>query len=342
MIVCEYVLINSTALIRSIENTIQIPPGSTLVTADVTSLYTNIDLAQLYLYIGQRLDPTKQYLVEILRMICEYNYFEYNSQIYHQFHGIAMGTNCAVSCANIYMNQFDQEFAPGCFFYRRYIDDVFFIWSGSEQDLIQLQNDMKNFLPRINLSFSTSPSVIPFLDLIIHLDPSNHSIFFTTFQKPINRYGYLPPFSHHPTHVLKGYIKGELVRYLRSSTKQADFDHMKMLLWSRLIKRGCRAHFLSNIFFSIVFSSRQERLNNRVLQPTKILPLVIPFQRDHISSALIKEVFLINQMTMKLLPKVRLLTALTTPPNITQIVCRSRLTNNRKTYLEERGNEDDE
>lgn len=334
---CFSVLANSLSLIRDIEtNNLHIPPNALLVTADVSSLYTNIHLPTLYRYLGNRLPPNKQHLVDLLHLICEHNYFEYDSQIYHQFHGIAMGTNCAVSCANIYMDQFDVFFAGSCYFYRRYIDDIFFIWTKGPRELQILQHEMNAFLPRINLTFSSSPTSVAFLDLNIIIDSTSSSLYVTTYQKPINRYGYLPPFSHHPIHVLKGFISGELIRYLRTNTRIEDFKTMKTLLWSRLLKRGYKTSFLLPLFSSITFDTRQHRLQAPAEQERtkKIFPLIIPFHRTPLTSAFQKEIFSLNQEVENFLPPVRLLTAFTIPPNIYNLLCRSRLTDSQRSFLD--------
>ena len=196
---CQSVLVNSMSIIPLLEGSI-IPPGYHLITADVSSLYTNIHLPTLYRYLAKKLTCQKYHLIKLLRLICENNFFEYKNDIYHQFHGLAMGTNCAVVCANLYMDQFDTVFAKRCHFYKRYIDDIFFIWGGSQNSLMEMQEEMNSLLPRITLQFSSSPISIPFLDINVNIDKTTRQIYFTTYQKPINRYGYLPPFSNHPTH----------------------------------------------------------------------------------------------------------------------------------------------
>ena len=76
-----------------------------------------MDLKRLYKTILSRTrDPM---LVEILEFICNNNYFIYGQDIYKQNNGIAMGTNVAVRCANLYLDVFDQKFAPRCYYYAR-------------------------------------------------------------------------------------------------------------------------------------------------------------------------------------------------------------------------------
>ncbi|KAI9216254.1 hypothetical protein BC828DRAFT_334279, partial [Blastocladiella britannica] len=54
----------------------------------------------------------------------------------------------------------------------------------------------------------------------------------------LNTYQYIPPFSNHPPAVFKGFIKGELIRYIRTNTCRQDFDTIKSRFMDRLTARG--------------------------------------------------------------------------------------------------------
>ncbi len=50
-----------------------------------------------------------------------------------------MGTKVAPSLANIFMDHFEREFVyshnPKCLFYKRYLDDIFIIWTHGRDEL---------------------------------------------------------------------------------------------------------------------------------------------------------------------------------------------------------------
>jgi hypothetical protein len=48
-------------------------------------------------------------------------------------------------------------------------------------------------------------------------------LYVTTYQKAMNKYLYLPYLSHHPYHVFRGIIKGELIRYIKTNTYEEDY-----------------------------------------------------------------------------------------------------------------------
>lgn len=47
---------------------------------------------------------------EILKLIFENNYFKFNKKIYKQLKGIAMGTKCGPSIANVYLYILEIQF----------------------------------------------------------------------------------------------------------------------------------------------------------------------------------------------------------------------------------------
>ncbi|KAJ1175202.1 hypothetical protein NDU88_000493 [Pleurodeles waltl] len=126
------------------------PDGEYLVTMDLESLYTNIPQQEaidvVALYLNRRGDdPALSFILKCLEPVLFNNYFDFNGKMYHQIKGISMGAACAPSVANLYVGAFEEKFiynemAP---FYEnvqawsRFIDDVFFIWKGSEDQLLE-------------------------------------------------------------------------------------------------------------------------------------------------------------------------------------------------------------
>jgi hypothetical protein len=74
-----------------------------------------------------------------------------------------------------------------------------------------------------------------FLDLNVTI--RNSSLAFSSFQKPLNLYLYIPPLSAHPHSCFKGLIKGELNRYWRQNSP-VDFQELVTKFLERLHARG--------------------------------------------------------------------------------------------------------
>lgn len=107
-IVMPTVLRDSGELIQCLEK-VELPANCLLVTADVSSLYPNIDTKKAIIALDLLLRAGKvaqtPLLVQLTRLIFENNFLksEFSNDIYHQTFGIAMGTPFAVTAANAFM-----------------------------------------------------------------------------------------------------------------------------------------------------------------------------------------------------------------------------------------------
>jgi len=206
-------LVNDLSLLNELPNALPQEP-LLMVTADVVSLYPSINTEILIKLIGE-LDLT---LEPMTRFVCQNAYVEYCNKIYLQKTGIAMGTNAAVHLANYYMYQLiDRHIKdhPLMFYYRRYIDDCFFLWKGSLDEWLQFQTFLNQITTSIRFEFS-KPSYEhqAFLDVNIYF--YNQRFHSTVFQKELNKYFYITPESNHVPHTFSGFIKGELTRYAKA------------------------------------------------------------------------------------------------------------------------------
>ena len=112
---------------------------------DVRSLYTNIPNEEGIQAVRDALNasPTRlptRIITTLLFLILTLNNFIFNGIHYLQKMGCAMGTKCAPSYANLFMGKFEELYIyPRLLnksrIYLRYIDDLFFIWTGAEKEL---------------------------------------------------------------------------------------------------------------------------------------------------------------------------------------------------------------
>lgn len=330
-IACSYTIVNSLSLVSKVEF-LNLSDDEFLVTADVSSLYTMMSLGRLFSSL--RTKNVSDFDIAVADFVCNSNYFRYGSMIYKQVDGIAMGCNAAVHFANIYLDEFDHKFAPVCKFYCRYIDDLFFVWKGSEYLLQSLFNRMNAFIPGIKLNFSFSKSTVDFLDLCIfrHRD----QLLFRTFQKPFNIYQYLPPFTFHNPACISGFIKGELIRFVRSNSLPIDRVLFASLFRKRLLARGYCNSYLSRIFNSVSFSDRRPVIRNT---SQRIIPLVLPFYRNNITLRCKDLIRYVNQHFLEIDCPVKFLIAFKRNPNLFQLCSRSNISLTQEELLTSR-NED--
>ena len=171
---------DSTDFIRDICN-LSIAPGSYLVTADVSSLYTNIPISDCITSIDlfcRAVGCTCTALVtELSRFILTNNYFEAEGTLFHQKWGLAMGTPMAVSAAVVYMASLENPLLTleRLLFYRRFIDDIFLIWSGNLLSLHSFLNKLNNLAPTIKLTWNISTEEVVFLDMTVSVNHDNPS-----------------------------------------------------------------------------------------------------------------------------------------------------------------------
>ena len=294
-----------------------------LVSLDVESLYPNINLEILYTKVLQDY-PTLKLLATF---IFENNYFEYNNSVYHQTSGIAMGTNCAVSIANLYLatllDPIISKHTPHVKFFKRYIDDIFLIWQGSLIMLTQFITYLNTIIPGIKLTAKYSQHSVEFLDLQLQI--VNNKVLYSVYQKPLNKYAYITPLSCHPITTLKGFIKGEVTRYKRLSYLHSDFLKIIKLFKLRLINRGYKLSFINNALL---------RKYPKNINKHQVLPLVIRYSRRAILSSINKLISKNQFLLRKWLPQSKIITAYSKSNNILRILNSSKLSSKHKEILQ--------
>lgn len=277
----EFTLKNSQQLVDDLATT-ELTPSSRIITADVEALYPNMVLE--YLYEMFQNDSRLYHLLPLVRFVCDNSYLQYNKQIYRQRKGIAMGTNCAVSLANIYMDKLiDQKIksfmnpinTKFCLLgYKRYIDDLIFHTTGNPANFEYLKLSLAGSCLKLNYQEFNNNKAI-FMDLEISSTLFDNKFHTAIFQKPLNKYMYLQPTSHHAPHTQRGFILGELTRYCRLSSDVFSYSLIKQAFYSRLINRGYKHAFLNSIFGRHKWTNRFQEERSR----QAVLSLVIPYSK---------------------------------------------------------------
>ena len=101
---------------------------------------------------GKKLRFPKEFLTSLLELTLKYNIFEFNSELFLQLIGTAMGIRPAPSYANIFMAKIDKlaedlatSFGDGIHpirMWKRFLDDIFIIWTGTLERLHQFLDDL--------------------------------------------------------------------------------------------------------------------------------------------------------------------------------------------------------
>jgi hypothetical protein len=217
------------------------------VTMDVRPLYTNIPNQEGIQAVRETLNnssssiPTR-IITTFLTLILTLNNFIFNGVHYLQNKGSAMGTKCAPPYANIFMGVFEERHIyPRILhktrLYLRYIDDIIFIWKGTEKELKKFLDEINQQHPTIKFDHKFSRSEIEFLDLKIYKDAQG-KLATKLYSKPTDRQAYLHKSSAHPHHLKKSIPYGQALRIRRICTDLEEFERAGEKLSTKLKERG--------------------------------------------------------------------------------------------------------
>ena len=109
---------DTTHFLKILDDLKELPPGSLLVTLDVSSLCTNIphnegiEACRKALNSSDHLSRSHlktESICDLMRMILTMNNFEFDNNYYIQLHGTAMGTRMAPAYANLFMGDLERK-----------------------------------------------------------------------------------------------------------------------------------------------------------------------------------------------------------------------------------------
>lgn len=249
---------------------LRVDDDTLLVTADVSSLYTNIrhDLGYLAAryFIGKDdsiKESTRDFVLKLLKFAMEHNFFYYNGQYFLQRTGVAMGAKFAPSLANLFMALWENDhiFAwecPQLLFWRRFIDDAFFLWKGGAESLKFFMAKITSTKWGINFTYEYSITSVNFLDLTITKNEGR--LLTKTFFKTTDRNGYIPIGSCHHPNWLKAIPKGQFQRVRRNCSWIEDYRDQAGVLKKRFEDKGYRSDILEDELVKIANIEREQLL----------------------------------------------------------------------------------
>ena len=145
--------------------------------------------------------PRPGTIQSLLDIILTNNHFLYDDMFFQQITGKAMGTICAPPHASIFMHKIESQIlnhAPHSIrFWRRFIDDGFFIFTHREDKLNEVLTFMNAIHPTIKFTFKYSKTSIDFLDTSICIG-QGRKLFSKIYTKPTDTFPLLDFKSNHP------------------------------------------------------------------------------------------------------------------------------------------------
>jgi hypothetical protein len=261
-----------------------------LVTMDVRSLYTNIPndegIDAIKGFLHKRARPGDNVLSKVisvfLRLILTLNNFVFNDQNYVQINGCSMGTKCAPPYASLFMGWFENlhilpRINQHISMYVRYIDDIFFIWHGTESELKEFLEVINTVHPTIKFDHKFSRERIEFLDTIVKLE--NGKLSTTLFTKPTDRRAYLHSNSYHPSSTKRSIAYSQATRLRRICKSDEDFWSHAANLQKDLVNRGYKEETVSSEINRAAMQERSALLTYKEKSSSNRIPLIVTYNR---------------------------------------------------------------
>ena len=236
---------------------LDIPKDALLITLDVESMYTNIvhdnGLEALEEAFEEHEKDAKFHaIMKLLEISLKCNDFEFNNEHFLQICGTSMGKKWAPHYSDIYMAKFEKDAMAKCplkpLFYKRFLDDVFMIWTHGLEAFQNFLDIFNSHQPPIKFKAEISSVSADFLDTTVFKCPENKQVLNTkVFFKPTDTHQLLFKSSFHPKHTFKSILKSQVIRFHRISSTKHDFEEAWQILYKALSKRNYSKRWMRKI-----------------------------------------------------------------------------------------------
>ena len=264
-----------------------IPTGAILVTMDVKSLYTNIEhnegLAALKksLQNSNNTYPGTEVILTLMKLILTLNCFNFNGKSFLQIKGCAMGTVAAPSYANIFMGDFEETYiypqiTNDCLYYARYIDDIFFIYTGGQAKLDTFITHLNTVHNSIKFDLCSSTHSIAFLDTMVYID-EHRKLQTTLYTKPTDTHSYLHFHSAHPRHLKINLPFSQALRLRRICSEDSELTKNMNELITHFTTRGYEHQTVKELTLKAMAIPREDTLKLTCKPPSNRIPLITTF-----------------------------------------------------------------
>ncbi len=269
------------------------PAHAIPVVMDITNMYGNIPWEDGNIAFQDAMDqredlsvPTS-FIMKVLSVVLSRNVFEFLGKLFIQLFGVAMGSRVAPTYACIFMGWLEKKMLLDWtglkpILWKRYIDDIFFIWYGTKSELLDFVTFLNSYHPTIKFKcnefehFNFQTRSVDFLDLSISIDDSG-SIQTTLYTKPNMKVQYLLPSSCHSSHITKNIPYSLAYRLRRIESNEANFEHNLNVLKNKLIGRQYKEAHVDAAFQKAKALTREETLKKTPRNSKKELVLSLKY-----------------------------------------------------------------
>ena len=217
--------------------------------------------------------------MDLARIVLTSNNLTFNGKHYVQIMGTAIGTKMAPSYANIFMGKLESDLLERApkkpILWRRFIDDIFFVWTEGEESLGEFMEFMNSFHDTIKFTFSRSSEKVNFLDVTVVFN--NGIVSTDVYSKPTDKHQYLFHTSCHPRSCKKGIPFGQALRIRRICSSNNFFEKRVSELSNYLVERGYRKDHVERQIDRARRISRADSLRDKERVNNNRIPFVVTF-----------------------------------------------------------------
>ncbi len=147
-----------------------------------------------------------------------------------------MGSKCSPTVSNLFVEEIEKKFIYTYKFqpllWKRFIDDIFFIWTYSKEELHLFIEHLNSCHSTIKFIAIISETKVDYLDTTVKVDDDGE-VYTTLYTKPTDTHTYL-----HPIHQKTSRPYSQLVRIKRICTKQEDYEKKSEMILNYYKLRG--------------------------------------------------------------------------------------------------------
>ena len=149
-----------------------------------------------------------------------------------------MGTKMVPAYANLFMSRLEAQLinqAPEFIHtWKRFIDNIFIIWTGTTEDFEKFMSNINQIHPTIKFTHKISDTELTFLDVTLYKGErleSTKILDLKTHIKTTNKQLYIHSISYHPPSTIRAIALAteETKRYLRTSSNDVKSMTLKLI-----------------------------------------------------------------------------------------------------------------
>ena len=219
--------------------------------------------------LDEELKVKTENILEALNLCIKNNYFKFNNNTYRVKEGVGIGQKVAPPYACLGVGKFESlAFNSDCdlcekiLLWKRFIDDIFMLFEGTEQQCKDLVNWLNSLMPGvIKFTYEYSLQKIEFLDL--EISKKDGKLATNLYIKPNNQQLYLDFNSNHPLPCKEGIVYGQALRIVERCSSDENRDTHLTLLSEKLRERNYPPKVIENEFQKAKSKPRKQLLSQR-------------------------------------------------------------------------------